>query len=223
MTAPGWTRSDPAPDLAESCSQINGAGKDRRQLDASDERMMVEKLEQPAMAIRVSVERRERPLAPSIGNRRLKHQNWRFCRPPKAQGELGLFGFAGLHALGIQPLTDRSEALDEGGIEALMTLIDRVPLAARRRHLEKFNLIAASGHRIGEPVDRVFDRELTTVRGSVELDAIDRAGLAARRRRMRDQLSGVRVALQVGVILGGGDVPGDGAQNPRPGLEIHLT
>lgn len=185
--------------------------------------MMIQKTKKTAMPSRIALEGREGPVPLALASGFLQVDHRRLGRATKAEQEFRLLPAGGLKALDGQASAGCSEPFHKRDVEALMALVHCVPLSTRRRHMEQLDFVSAAGHRIGEPVDGLFDREPAAVGGTIKLDAVNGAHFAAQRRGVRQLSTACSIAFPARVILGGQNVTGDRAQDPRTHFEIHLT
>src|SRR3546814_5236303 len=76
-----------------------------------------------------------------------------------------------------EPVAQCVETTYERFVETATVRIEPIPIRSRRRNFEQFHLIAAAGHRIGQPRNRVICRERASIRRAIKLDPVDCTGL----------------------------------------------
>ncbi|MCI1755722.1 MAG: hypothetical protein LKM31_07950 [Sphingobium sp.] len=127
-------------------------------------------------------------------------------QPHGKQGLLGAVIGQPLHCNAIfEAVESRDKTLDQPAV----AIVEPIPFRTSGKGLEEFDLIAAPGHRIGEPGDRVLQRKIAPVSRPVYLDTVDCSRLALLRRRVGDFLFPVRIKAHFSMCFGFRDLRRD--------------
>jgi hypothetical protein len=122
---------------------------DRREVDMTHKRMVIEKAQKPAVALNTAIEGRELALpSPLNGDWRAELERRRSRRTGEANRKERLGLIAEELPLHGESLPHRRQPIDECHIGPLTPFVEAIPLVARGRNVEKLNFVRTPRHRI---------------------------------------------------------------------------